>query len=299
MRLTPAVVVDADDAAVLESWIRDGPPARALRARIVLLSRDGLGATAVSDLLGCSRQTVVSWRGRYRAAGLSGLADAPRSGRPATVDTHAVVARTLQPPPEGAARWSTRLVAAQLGISNAAVAKVWRARGLVPGADGTLWLAAEPYLDAAVDRVEGLHAGPSLRLLVLRAGVPGVVGRVARWTTLGARLAAIDTGPGGEPSALTAFLEGLGGCGTARRALCSGTVPPAVLGWARAQDVTLHTAPCAASWSRLAHLACVRAAAPRTGAPSVAALSEFLGAGPRHPLSWVAEGDAPPPPRTG
>ncbi|OZM75898.1 helix-turn-helix domain-containing protein [Pseudonocardia sp. MH-G8] len=294
MRLTPALVLDADDAAALESWVRDGPSPRALRARIVLLSRDGLGATAISDVLGCSRQTVVSWRARFRAEGLPGLADAPRSGRPATVDAHAVVARTLAPAPPGASRWSTRLVAAQLGISNAAVAKVWRTWGLVPGADGTLWLAAQPYLDADVDRVEGLYAGPSLRLLVLRAGEPGAAGQVARWTDLGARLAATGLDPALDPAAPADFLTRLGGCRAARRVLCAGTVPPEVAAWARAHGATLHRAPCTASWSRLAHLACVRAAMSRDGESSVAGLSTFLDAGSRHPVSWVAG-----PPRTG
>jgi hypothetical protein len=36
----------------------------------------------VADELGCNRHTVGRWRERFVAAGLNGLQDAPRSGRP-------------------------------------------------------------------------------------------------------------------------------------------------------------------------------------------------------------------------
>jgi transposase len=36
----------------------------------------------VADALDCDRHTVGQWRERYVAHGLTGLQDAPRSGRP-------------------------------------------------------------------------------------------------------------------------------------------------------------------------------------------------------------------------
>jgi hypothetical protein len=47
------------------------------RAQIVLLSAAGLGTAAISDELGCSKQTVLTWRERYRTEGMAGLHLAP------------------------------------------------------------------------------------------------------------------------------------------------------------------------------------------------------------------------------
>jgi transposase-like protein len=106
----------------------------AQRARIVLLAADGVSNTAIADKVGVTRQTVVGWRGRYEEGGLRGLEDEPRSGRPRLVDHRAIVAATLKPPPKrlGVSHWSSRLLAAKLGVGNATVARAWRDYGVQP-----------------------------------------------------------------------------------------------------------------------------------------------------------------------
>src|SRR3954451_12027783 len=54
----------------------------AQRAQIVLLAADGVSTQAIAARIGGSRPTVSMWRSRYAQAGLSGLADRSRSGRP-------------------------------------------------------------------------------------------------------------------------------------------------------------------------------------------------------------------------
>jgi transposase len=63
------------------------PQSLALRARIVLRAADSDTPTNVyiGRDLGCSNRTVGKWRQRYHDLGLSGLQDAPRSGRPHTI----------------------------------------------------------------------------------------------------------------------------------------------------------------------------------------------------------------------
>jgi transposase len=58
----------------------------AQRARIVLLSDEGMTGREIVERVGCSQQTVVAWRARYAKDGLAGLEDRPRPGRPATID---------------------------------------------------------------------------------------------------------------------------------------------------------------------------------------------------------------------
>jgi transposase len=64
----------------------------AQRARIVLLAADGVSHAEIGRLVGVSRPTVIGWRERYEQAGLAGLADRDRPGRPRTVDRRTVVA---------------------------------------------------------------------------------------------------------------------------------------------------------------------------------------------------------------
>jgi len=60
---------------------------------------------------------------------VDGLADEDRPGRPRHVDHLAIIAATLTPPPKslGVTHWSSRLLAARLGVGNATIARAWRA----------------------------------------------------------------------------------------------------------------------------------------------------------------------------
>src|SRR3954454_14954741 len=89
-----------DDRATLEYWTRCSTlsAGHRERARIVLAIADGVGASAVSRLVGVSRPTVIKWRDRFAASGLAGLDDEPRSGRPKTSDHEAIIAGTVEEP---------------------------------------------------------------------------------------------------------------------------------------------------------------------------------------------------------
>lgn len=81
----------------------------------------------VAALVGMSQPTVRLWRDRYAAQGLRGLEDQPRSGRPPKVDDAAkrtVLAATLLPPEKlGVTHWSSRLLAAKVGLHFTQVAE--------------------------------------------------------------------------------------------------------------------------------------------------------------------------------
>src|SRR4051794_7109620 len=68
----------------------------AKRARIVLLSADGVSQTQIAELVGVSRPTVRSWRRRYERSGVAGLTDEKRSGRPRRIDHAAIVTETFE-----------------------------------------------------------------------------------------------------------------------------------------------------------------------------------------------------------
>jgi transposase len=160
-----------DELATLRSWTRSSSAsaAEALRARIVLAAAHGEGTSAIARRLGVSRPTVIAWRERYRSGGIGVLSDAPRSGRPKTVDDARIVARTLEPPPErlGVTHWSTRLLGSELGVGDATVARCWRRFGLQPWRRETFKFSTDPELEAKVRDVVGLYLDPPEKAIVL------------------------------------------------------------------------------------------------------------------------------------
>ncbi len=163
IRLVPLVLREGD-RPVLESWVRSSCVKAGLvrRARIVLLAADGLGNTEIAERVGVSRPTVVSWRGRYARGGIEALEDLQRPGRPRRVDQNQVVVATLTKPPQrlGVTHWSSRLLAAELGIGNATVAKIWRHWDLQPWRVETFKFSTDPELEAKVRDVAGLYMNP-------------------------------------------------------------------------------------------------------------------------------------------
>nr|MCU0264417.1 IS630 family transposase [Candidatus Nanopelagicales bacterium] len=125
--------------------------------------------TGTADLVGVSRPTVIKWRDRFAAHGLAGLADEPRSGRPKTIDDAAILAATLDPPPErlGVTHWSTRLLAAHLGIGDATVARAWRRYCIKPWRRETFKFSTDPQLEAKIRDVVGLYLNPPENAIVL------------------------------------------------------------------------------------------------------------------------------------
>ncbi|MEV7652433.1 IS630 family transposase [Kocuria marina] len=141
----------------------------AQRARIVLLAAGGISNTEIVQKVGTTRNTVIAWRARYDEAGIAGLADHDRSGRPRRIDHRAIVAATLRPPPKkpGVTHWSSRLLAARLGIDHTTVAKAWREYGVHPWREGTFKFSTDPELVAKVVDVVGLYLAPPENAVVL------------------------------------------------------------------------------------------------------------------------------------
>jgi transposase len=143
--------------------------AAAQRARIVLLAADGVPNAEIARRLGVTRPTVVGWRRRYLESGIAGLSDLDRSGRPASIEEADVVIATLTKPPEslGVTHWSARLLADQLGISFASVARIWRKWNLQPWRIETFKFSTDPELDAKVRDVVALYLNPPDKAIVL------------------------------------------------------------------------------------------------------------------------------------
>jgi transposase len=72
------------------------------RARIVVLSWDGLAVPAIAAETGCHQNTVRRWLHRFNAAGLDGLGDRPGAGRKRRIteaERSAIIALARSVPP--------------------------------------------------------------------------------------------------------------------------------------------------------------------------------------------------------
>jgi len=170
----PVVSIELSEAEreQLESWSRRLTTAQALaqRSRIVLALASGLRPGEVANHLNVHRNTVAKWRRRFEAERLDGLVDEPRPGRPRTVtDSHVdqVITRTLESAPRDATHWSTRSMAAEVGLTQSAVHRIWRAFGLQPHRAETFKLSKDPQFVAKVRDVVGLYLNPPERAVVL------------------------------------------------------------------------------------------------------------------------------------
>jgi transposase len=170
-RPAPALVLRAGDREELEGWVRSRSVSAGLakRARMVLLAADGVGNREIARLVGASPTTVIAWRERYQARGVAGLRDRDRPGRPRTLDHREIVAETLKPPPKklGVTHWSTRLLANRPGISNASIARAWRAYGVKPWKAESFRFSTDPELVGKVTDICGLYLAPPENAIVL------------------------------------------------------------------------------------------------------------------------------------
>ena len=144
MRRAPVIMLSPEQRTVLESQARSRSfPLRVVeRARIVLLAASGQQDKEIAARMVTTPKKISRWRKRFLALGVAGLLqDAPRPGRKPTISARLrqrVVTLTTRQQPSNATHWSTRTMAAAVGISEASVRRIWRAHGLKPHRSGNL-----------------------------------------------------------------------------------------------------------------------------------------------------------------
>ena len=159
------------DRKRLEEWLRTRttPQRQVERARIVLGSADGLSGYELMEQLGLSRPTIQRWLDRYEAAGIEGLEDRSRSGRPRTISPEVVeevVQKTTQEEPAEGTHWSSRIMAEEVGLHHSQVARIWRTHGLKPHLVKTFKLSRDPHFLDKLRDVVGLYLAPPERAIV-------------------------------------------------------------------------------------------------------------------------------------
>ena len=166
MRKGIEVRLGPGDRERLEAVIGSGnsPQKHVWRARIVLLSADGLGTMAIQRRTGKGKPTIWRWQARFMAEGVDGLlheATRPAGKPPLTAETiERVVEMTLAEPPGEATHWTCRAMAEAAGVSHRSVQRIWAAHGLKPHRVRSFKLSNDPKFAAKVQDVVGLYVEP-------------------------------------------------------------------------------------------------------------------------------------------
>ena len=170
MRVAPEIILTSEERAELIGLVRSRLTSVRLqqRAGIVLLAGDGFQNKDIAQMLDIGRVQVSRWRSRYAQHRLVGIErDLPRGAPPATVDVARLVELTTQSKPEAATHWSTRTMAAKLGVSAASVSRHWRAHGLKPHLVRGFKVSRDPKFVEKLEDIVGLYMSPPEHALVL------------------------------------------------------------------------------------------------------------------------------------
>jgi len=172
MRTSKRLLMSNSDRVTLERVIRNGntPQKAVRRARITLMSAAGITTGEIMRQLGTSTPTITRWRNRYETAGIAGLLkDRSRPGRKKRIEedrVRKVVEKTLQEKPLQATHWSTRSLAAAVGLSPATVQRIWKEHGLKPHLVRSFKLSRDPRFIEKLYDVVGLYLNPPENALV-------------------------------------------------------------------------------------------------------------------------------------
>src|SRR5947207_1201669 len=173
MRKGISITVTRADRVHLQSIIRNrnSPQKHVWRARIVILTADGNGTSAITRAVGKGKTVVWRWQERFMREGVEGLTrDKTRPSRipplPAeTVDR--VIALTNQPPPHEATHWTAPAMAKTVGISPSSVRRIWAGHGLQPHRVRSFKLSNDPKFADKLKQVVGLYIDPPAHAVVL------------------------------------------------------------------------------------------------------------------------------------
>ena len=173
MRKGIIVTVTASDRARLRAVVtnRNSPQKHVWRAKILLLTADGLGTGAIMRGTGRAKSVVWRWQERFMREGVDGLLrdkTRPPGRKPLDPEIiERVVATTAKDPPGETTHWTAGLMAKAVGISISSVQRIWQAHGLHPHRVRRFKLSKDPEFVPKLRAIVGLYVKPPAHAIVL------------------------------------------------------------------------------------------------------------------------------------
>jgi transposase len=147
------------------------PYRRVIQAKALLWAGDGVANEEIARRCEVDSDTVRRWRKRFTENGTDGVgAIAKGRGRKPSLPpgTVAEVLRLTfhERPEDGSTHWSTRTLAARMGIGKDTVAKIWADHNLKPWKVDTFKISNDPQFEEKLLDVVGLYLNPPARAVV-------------------------------------------------------------------------------------------------------------------------------------
>lgn len=141
------------------------------RSRVILLSLEGRTLDDIEGETGLSRRAVNKWRNRFRAYGIDGLRDAPRTGKPPVITPEQkamVIQKACEKPTGGYTNWSQDRIAQEVGISKGMVNQILKNADLRPHKT-EYWCgkSPDPEFESKMLNIVGLYMNPPENAIVL------------------------------------------------------------------------------------------------------------------------------------
>ena len=147
------------------------PHRRVAQARALLWAGEGVANEEIARRCGVDSDAVRRWRSRFVEQGTAGVGVIAKGrGRkpsmaPGTVAEVLRITRDERPA-DGSTQWSTRSLAARVGIGKDAVAKIWADHNLKPWMVKTFKISNDPRFEEKLVDVVGLYLNPPERAVV-------------------------------------------------------------------------------------------------------------------------------------
>src|SRR5271165_5783187 len=173
MRTGISITLKPSDRRRLQGLVADRNAAQkhVWRARIVLLTADGLGTNEIMRQTAKSKTCVWRWQERFMEEGFGGLLrDKTRPSRVPPLGAKVaerVVALTLTDPPAETTHWTAAMMAKACAISPSSVQRIWRSHGLRPHRVQRFKLSTDPKFVDKLRDVVGLYVDPPAHAIVL------------------------------------------------------------------------------------------------------------------------------------
>lgn len=144
---------------------------KVVQARALLLAADGVANEEIARRCAVDSDTVRRWRGRFAERGPAGVGviakgRGRKSWLPAGTVAEVVRVTMTESPEDGATHWTTRSLAARVGIGKDAVARIWADHDLKPWKVDTFKVSNDPRFEEKLVDVVGLYLNPPARAAV-------------------------------------------------------------------------------------------------------------------------------------
>src|ERR1700683_157321 len=150
-----ALPVSEDQRAEVERMAASTslPHRQVVQARGLLWASDGVANEEIARRCEGDADTVRRWRARFAEHGTGGVGviakgRGRKSSLPPGIVEEVLRLTHRERPADGSTQWSTRTLAARVGIGKDAVATIWADHNLKPGRGGTRQEGNDPHFHA-------------------------------------------------------------------------------------------------------------------------------------------------------